>query len=345
MTAIKLALLGLLLAVAIVFPHLFGNATVTLVAFFALLYATMASAWNILAGYTGYYSLGHAAFFGIGGYAMAILCQDYTIQGGYGAFYLLPVCGLIAAAFAVPLGIITLRTRRHVFVVLTIAMLFIGQLLAFNLLGLTSGSNGMILPLPPWIGAAYNIPFYYTALALLVLTMSTSFWIRRSRFGLSLMAIRDDEDRAAGLGINTWLHKLIAFVVPAFFLGMVGATYFYFQGQIEPQFAFNPLDDLAMALMSFSGGLGTVLGPVLGGLLIEGAQQYFALTSGVGGNYLILYGALFLAVILLMPRGIIPTIAAIWSSYREKRNDQQASASPGEASNSEALGVAEGTSR
>jgi branched-chain amino acid transport system permease protein len=300
-----------IVVVAILVPHVFTNPLVAQIGFYALIYAVMASAWNMLAGYAGYFSLGHAAFFGIGGYSMAIICQDYNVQGGYGPFFLLPLIGMIAAGFAVPLGIITLRTRRHVFVILTIAVLFIGQLLAYNLTTVTAGTNGMLLPFAPWQGGSYNAPFYYVALLVLVVTLLTSLWIRISKFGLGLLAIRDDEDRAVGLGINVWAFKLVAFVIPAFFIGIAGATYFYFQGQIIPQFAFNPLDDLAMALMSFTGGMGTVLGPALGGLIIESSQQYFALEYGAGGYYLIVYGALFLVIIMLMPRGILPTLVVL----------------------------------
>jgi branched-chain amino acid transport system permease protein len=313
---LRLGLTGLLFGFAVLLPHVFTNPLVSQIGFYALIYATMASAWNILGGYTGYFSLGHAAFFGIGGYSLAIICQDYQIEGGYAPFVLLPLVGLIAAAFAVPLGIISLRTRRHVFVVLTIAILFICQLLAYNLSNLTGGSTGALLPLAPWRGGDYNLPFYYVALLILAVVLATSVWIRGSKFGLGLLAIRDDEDRAAGLGLNVWLLKLIAFVIPAFFIGMAGATYFYFQGQIIPQFGFNPLDDLAMVLMSFAGGLGTVLGPAFGGLLIESAQQYFALEYGAGGYYLILYGGLFLIIILLMPRGVIPAIQLLWQKQR-----------------------------
>lgn len=296
------------LAFAIAFPHLFINPLITQIAVGVLIYATMATAWNILGGFSGYISLGHAAFFGIGAYAFAIICQNENIQGGYGAFWLVPVAGLIAAAFAVPLGIICLRTRRHVFVVLTIAILFVGQLLATNLTQLTAGSNGMLLPLPTWQGGFYNIPFYYAALIIFVVTLLTALWIRKSKLGLGLLSIRDDEDRAVGLGVNTAVFKLIAFVIPAFFIGMVGALNGYFLGQIYPQTVFNPLDDLAMVLMAFTGGLGTVFGPALGAFLLESAHQYFLIQYGSSGYYLILYGSLFLVIILLLPQGIIPSV-------------------------------------
>jgi branched-chain amino acid transport system permease protein len=280
----------------------------------------MATGWNILGGYTGYISLGHAAFFGIGAYALALISQHLQVSTGYEPFFLLPAVGLIAAAFAVPLGIITLRTRRHVFVVLTIAMLFIGQLLATNLRDVTNGSTGQGLPQPPWTGAAFNIPFYYASLVVLIAGIAVSWWIRQSKFGLGLRAIRDDEDRALGLGINAGLAKLVCFVLAAFFIGMAGAIYAYFVTYIYPQFVFDPLMDLAMVLMSFTGGVGTVAGPVLGAFLIEPAHEYFAFTYGASGLYLVFYGALFLVVILLLPQGIIPTIQG-WVVTRRARRD------------------------
>lgn len=308
-----------LLLVAIVFPRVDNSPLIITMAIFTLMYAIMATGWNILGGYTGYISLGHATFFGIGAYALAIICQHFAVPGGYEPFFLLPVVGLIAAATAVPLGIITLRTRRHVFVVLTIAMLFIGQLLATNLHDLTGGSSGLGLSQPPWMGADFNIPFYYTGLIILVVAIATSWWIRQSKFGLGLRAIRDDEDRALGLGINTTIAKLACFVLAAFFIGMAGALYAYFVSYIYPQFVFDPLADLEMVLIVFTGGIGTVAGPVLGAFLIEPAHEYFAFTYGASGLYLVLYGVLFLVIILLLPQGITPTIQHRLSVWRERR--------------------------
>jgi branched-chain amino acid transport system permease protein len=318
-----------LVVIALAFPYLFTSPLVVTVAIFTLVYGIMATGWNILGGYTGYISLGHAAFFGIGAYALALVCQHFHVPGGYEPFFLLPVAGLIAAAFAVPLGIITLRTRRHVFVVLTIAMLFIGQLLATNLRQLTNGSTGLALPAPPWMAAAFNIPYYYAALSVLVAGLLVSWWIRQSKFGLALRAIRDDEDRAVGLGVNAGLYKLVCFVLAAFFIALAGGIWSYFQTYIYPQSVFDPLFDIAMVLMTFAGGLGTLAGPVLGALLIEPAHEYFTIQYGASGLYLILYGGLFLVIILLLPQGIIPTIRAqllLWRARRSSRSPERSAA-------------------
>ena len=237
-----------------------------------------------------------------------------TWPGGWAVFALLPFGGLVAALIAIPVGLIALRTRRHTFVVITIAIFFVFQLAAFNL-GFTGGTSGIQLPIAPFSPANYNQPFYYVALVILVLTVALSWAVRRSRFGLQLLAIRDDEDRALGLGVKTRRIKLTAFVLSAIPVGMVGGLYFYFLGQIFPQFAFDPLFDVSIALMAFLGGLGTLAGPLLGALVLESLQQYFTLTFSGTGLYLIVYGVLFLVVILLLPRGGRPRRrAAVWSA-------------------------------
>jgi branched-chain amino acid transport system permease protein len=333
--------LALVVAVAVAFPHLGASPLVMTIAVFTLVYAVMASAWNILGGFTGYISLGHASFFGIGAYAMALVCQHLTVTSGYEPFFLLPVVGLVAAVCAVPLGIITLRVRRHVFVVLTIAMLFIGQLMATNLHDLTGGSSGLSFPTPPWMGADFNPPFYYAGLIVLACSVAVSWWISRSKFGLGLRAIRDDEDRALGLGINTGAYKLACFVLAAFFIGMAGALWGYFQSYIYPQTVFDPLFDIAMVLMTFTGGLGTLAGPVLGALLIEPAHEYFTIQYGASGLYLILYGGLFLVVILLLPQGIIPSLRLLLYRQQTRRSRAAAKLEAGRGADS----VAPGTGR
>ncbi len=312
--------LVLLLAIFLAFPQVFPDPAITTVLIFTLLFATAATAWNIFSGYTGYIALGHAAYFGVGSYAMALIAKGLSLPGGYLPFALLPVCGLIAAGFALPLGWISLRTRRHTFVVITIAIFFIMQLMAFNLRPITNGSAGLSLPIPAdWSGQFFNIPFYYAALAMLLLALGVSWWIRNSKYGLGLLAIRDDEDRALGLGVPTGRYKLAAFIISAFFVGMVGALHAYYIESIFPAFAFDPLFDVAVALMSFLGGLGTLAGPILGAFILEPTQQIFTIWFSQNGFYLIIYGVLFLAIIILLPEGIIPTLRKWWIRRKATR--------------------------
>jgi branched-chain amino acid transport system permease protein len=310
--------LGAIAVVALIFglfPLIITDPTATSIAIFTLVFMVAACAWNIFSGYSGYLSLGHAVFFGSGGYAVALAARDWHVAGGWGVFALLPFGGLVAALIAIPVGLIALRTRRHTFVVITIAMFFVFQLSAFNL-GFTGGTSGIELPIAPFSPATYNQPFYYVALVILVLTIGLSWAVRRSRFGLQLLAIRDDEDRALGLGVKTRRIKLTAFVMSAFPVGMVGGLYFYFLGQIFPQFAYDALFDVSIALMAFLGGMGTLAGPLLGALVLESLQQYFTLTFSSTGLYLIIYGALFLVVILLLPRGVVPGLSQLIRARR-----------------------------
>jgi branched-chain amino acid transport system permease protein len=145
-----------------------------------------------------------------------------------------------------------------------------------------------------------------------------SWATRRSRFGLQLLAIRDDEDRARGLGVKTARVKLAAFVLSAVPVGMVGGLYFYFLGQVFPQDAYDPLFDISLALMAFLGGIGTLIGPLLGALVLEALQQYLTQSVSGSGTYLIAYGILFLAVILLLPRGVVPTLTQLIRDRRAR---------------------------
>ncbi len=324
MKLLRILLPIVILAVFIAFPFVFSDPATTTIAVFTLMFAAAAVGWNIFSGYTGYIALGHAVYFGIGAYAMALLCQDWNIPAGYAPFFLLPLTGLIAAAFSVLFGWIALRTRRHTFVVITIATFFIMQLMAYNLRAITNGSAGISLPIPfDWSADFFNFPFYFVALAILVLAFVTSWWVRNSKYGLGLLAIRDDEDRALGLGVNTGPFKLIAFVISAFFVGMVGGLHAYFNSSIFPPFAFDALFDVAIALMAFLGGMGTLFGPILGAIILVPAQQYLTIISQSSGYNLIMYGVLFLAIILLLPEGIIPTISKRWNKWKASRNNSE----------------------
>ena len=310
-----LAGLAVVAALITVFPIVVTDPTATSIGVFTLVFMVSAAAWNVFSGYSGYLALGHAVFFGSGGYALALAARDWHVAGGWPVFALLPFGGLVAGLIAIPVGLVALRTRRHTFVVVTIAIFFIFQLAATNL-GFTGGTSGILLPIAPFSAANFNQPFYYVAFVILIATVLVSWAIRRSRFGLQLLAIRDDEDRALGLGVRTRRLKLTAFVISAVPIGMVGGLYFYFVGQIFPQFAFDPLFDLSIALMAFLGGLGTITGPLLGAAVLESLQQYLTQTFSSSATYLIAYGVLFLGVILILPRGVVPGIAELLERRR-----------------------------
>lgn len=301
------------LALLLVFPLLFPNPAVTSVAVFALIAAGAATAWNIFSGYTGYISLGYAAFYGLGAYALAILCAVWHVPGGFGPFLLLPVVGGITGLCAIPLGWVALKTKRFAFMVITIAIYAVTSQLPNLLTGLSAHMGELSLPIPLWSGDTFNLPFYYTALAVLLLALGTSWWVRTSKYGLGLLAMRDDEERAWGLGIDTRPYKLTAFVISAIFAGMTGAINAYFLGFISPTSAFDRAFNIATPLMAFLGGIGTLVGPVLGALLAVPLQQYLTIQFGVQGWDLILYGVLFLLILQLLPQGILPALQKRWT--------------------------------
>jgi branched-chain amino acid transport system permease protein len=294
-------------AIALAFPQVYTNPSVTNYGVFALIYVTVASAWNIFSGNTGYISLGMAVFYGSGAYALGTAAQAWHLEGA-SSFALLPLAGAVGAIVAVPFGLIALRVRRHTFIVVTIAVFFIFQLMAYNL-SFTHGTVGMNAPFISWPASGYNTPFYYIALAYAAGTIAIAWLIRRSRFGLQLRAIRDDEDRARGLGVHAMRVKLSAFVISGALTAMIGSVWFLYIAQVEPNTGFDPLFDLTIVLMAFLGGYGSIAGTALGALIVEPVTLWLNSQAEFSGGYLseILLGAVFLLVVLFMPRGIVPT--------------------------------------
>lgn len=275
---------------------------------FTLMYAVMSSAWNLTGGFAGYPSLGHAAFFGFGAYATAIWFEHHEITSGYEPFLLLPLVGVCAAVIGLPVAAIAMRTRADVFAIVTITLLFVAQTLAFNLHSLTNGAQGVSMPIAPFSTATYERPFYQALLVLLAVAMGLTWATMRSKVGLSLAAVRADEDKAAGIGVHVLGVKLLGFCVSVGLTAMVGGVWAYYEGFIYPQFAVDPLLTIAIVLMTFLGGRATLWGPVLGAFLLELAQQYLAYSLGGSQLYLIAYALVFLLVMLVLPRGIVPSV-------------------------------------
>ena len=304
-----------LFASALVFPLVLNNPAVTTIAVFTLTLATAAVGWNVFSGYTGYLSLGHATFYGLGAYALTFLCQVWQVPGGLLPFFLLPLAGLLTGICAFPLGWLALKTRRHVFMVLSIAIFALCTQLPDLLSALSTNMAEISLPIPSWSADTYNLPFYYTSLVLLLIALGISWSVRHSKYGLGLLAIRDDEDRAQGLGVSVGPYKLGAYVLSGILVGMAGALNAYFLGFISPTSAFDRSSNIALPLMSFLGGVGTVSGPLLGALIEVPLQQYVTMQLGTQGWDLILTGALFLLVIRVVPEGLIPTLARVRSRW------------------------------
>lgn len=293
------------------FPWLYREPYYHVLGFNVLLFAMMATSWNIMGGYTGYKSLGHSAFYGLGAYLVALAANKY----GWNPLISAPFLALIVALVAVLLGWIMLRTSGSAFVIATIAMLLIFRLSALNLREITKGAPGLSQPLPPWSPEFSRMPFYYYILVWLIVALFVSWYIRRSRFGLGLVAIRDDEGKAEMVGVNTTLYKILAFGASAYFVALGGGVWSYFTTHISPVFAFDIIVGVDMILMTMLGGLGTLWGPVLGAFVLVPAGDFILFTFGSTTIYLAIIGGLMMLVIIFMPKGILPTITE-WMDNR-----------------------------
>lgn len=304
------------LILLLIFPWVYREPYFHVLGFNVLLFATMATSWNIMGGYTGYKSLGHSAFFGLGAYLVAVAASKW----GWNPLWSSPLLALIVAVVAMGLGWIMLRTTGSAFVIATIAMLLIFRLLALNLRSITGGAPGLSQPLPPWTPEFSRMPFFYHMLACLIVAVATSAYIRRSRFGLGLLAIRDDEGKAEMVGVNTTLYKVVAFGISAYFVGVGGGIWSYFTTHISPIFAFDIIIGVEMILMTMLGGIGTLWGPVLGAFIYIPASDLILFQFGSTTIHLAILGSLMMLVLLFLPQGILPTIG----EWLEKRQTPRA---------------------
>jgi branched-chain amino acid transport system permease protein len=316
LSAAGVARAALVFGALALFPFVFPQHWVVNLAIFTVMYAGLATSWNLLGGFSGYLSLGHAAFFGIGAYAIGILFTHVGVGAGYKPFLVLPGVGVAVALLSVPIGWVALRVRAATFAIVTISLLFVVQQLAFNLHGLTNGSQGLALPFPHFAPATYERPFYWAMLAVFALSMLACWYVRGSKLGLMLHTVRDDEDRARGVGVDVTTAKVIAFAVSVGFTAMIGGIWGYYIAFIYPQFAVDPLVTIGAVLMAFLGGKGTIWGPALGAFILVPVQQYLAYRLGASQLYLVGYASVFLAIMLVVPRGILPSIEDRLASRR-----------------------------
>ena len=280
----------------------------------SLLLAIMGSGWNIISGFTGYVSLGQSAFLGIGAYTTALFAVK--VFEGASPFWFIPISAVVAGIFAAVVGSVLTRTRGHAFVILTIAFLFVMQIVTLNWSDLTNGNHGLSLPLPLWNIDYQNWPFYYSLLGLMLLSVAMSWWIRRTKLGMGLIAIREDESKAASVGVNTSVYKVLSFVASAIFIGAAGGLYAYYLTFIDPRGMFDIVVSVQVVLAVLLGGRGTILGPVLGAFILEPLNEITNNEFSGGNERLIFFGGLLALVVLFLPRGVIPSVAELWARWR-----------------------------
>jgi len=302
-------ILGAIAAVALLaFPVLSDDAYYQNMIILSLVFAVGASGLNIITGFAGYVSLGQGAFVGLGGYTVGVLA---TRVDSVSPWVWVPVAGVVAAVVAVLLGLVSLRSRGPSFVIITVAFLFLVQVIAVNWASITNGTAGLTLPLPSWDRDVINWPFYYGLVAILALQLWMTWWIRRTKLGMGLIAIREDETKAATIGINLPVEKMIAFAASSVFVGMAGAVYGYYLTFIDPRGMFSILISVQIILSLLIGGRATLWGPVLGAFLIEPLNQIANNTLGGGNTRLFLFGGLLMVVVIFLPKGILPAVESL----------------------------------
>jgi branched-chain amino acid transport system permease protein len=281
----------------------------------ALVLAIGASGLNIITGFTGYLSLSQGAFIGIGAYVGAILGNKFE---DIPPLVWVPLAGVIAALIAMALGLVTYRSRGPAFVIITVAFLFLTQFVAIEWVSVTNGSSGLTVPLPDWPEAWRNWPFHLTLVALLGLSLLMTWWIRRTKFGMGLIAIRDDEGKAGTIGVNAPVYKLLAFGASALLVGMAGSVYGYYLSFVDPIGMFSIITSALIVLSVILGGRGTLFGPVLGAFIIQPVNNIANDAFGGGNARLVIFGGLLILLVILLPRGILPTAADLLEKARTK---------------------------
>jgi branched-chain amino acid transport system permease protein len=255
-------------------------------------------AWNLVGGYAGQLSLGHAAFFGIGAYGLALLSK--------GTSPWLAIVGGVAASLvaAVIIGSVSFRLRGPYFCLATIAFGEVVRLIAKNLPGVTGGDVGATVP--SLFPKNTMVSFYYACMVLTILSFALSYWVERSRFGYYLMAIREDEDTALSVGVNTARVKLWSLLLSAALSALCGALYASLFLYIVPDQMFGIEVSVEIAILPMLGGAGTLLGPLVGSLVLETASEIFK--NIFHEAHLLIYGILIVLVVLFLPEGIVGTL-------------------------------------
>ncbi len=292
----------------------------------------MGSSWNILGGYTGQFSIGHAAYFGVGAYTVMMLMQYRQIAPWWGVW-----AGALAAVIvAIVIGSICFRLRGPYFVLASIAVAEIFRVTALNVKSVTNGAEGILVTeIPPLtIGGRVitdwfsKVPFYYTGLVFALLIIFVTFLVRQSKLGYYFQAIREDQDAAHSLGINLTLYKNISLAISAAFTALAGSLYAVYVGFIDPGTVLGIDVSIEIIMIGIIGGMGTISGPVIGALVLVPLSEALRsnmitdavikaglvsaesrvgtfLKEHLSQAHMLIYGILVVIVILFMPQGIL----------------------------------------
>jgi len=275
----------------------------------SMMYAVLTASWNLICGYTGIFTFGHQAFFGIGAYASALLAMRVGLSPWLG----LLVGGGIASLLGFFIGLPCLRLRAAPYIaIMTLAFSEIVRISCMNLVGLTRGELGLwgipnfpnvVLPAIGIVsfGGGSRIPSYYLMLTIFAITMGAVYFLVRSPAGLALRSLRDSQEAAESLGVHVTYYKLLAFVTSAFFAGIIGSFYAHYILILTPTSVFSVGTMVEIMAMALIGGLGTFLGPVMAAFGLTMGLEYLRF---LGDYRFIAYGIILVVVVLFLPEGL-----------------------------------------
>ena len=279
-----------------------------------LIFALLAMSLDLIYGYTGLWSFGHAGLFGVGGYTAGILIKHYGIT----SFWLSAPAGilmtmLVAAIF----GLMALRGVALYFLLITFALGQLVYVTAFQWKSMTGGSTGLIGIFYPDLGFPFSFSitsYYYFTLIVVVICAFVLYKITKSPFGHSLQGIRESEIRMRHLGYNTWLYKYIAFIVSGLFAGVAGVLYVHFNGLITPGDV-NFAASGAVMLMVIIGGSGTLWGAAIGSVVITSLSYFISIFTPE--RWPLILGAIFVAIVMFLRGGILPHLRRLWMKVEQ----------------------------
>jgi len=309
-------------AVAALLPFATNNPTHLNLAILVLMAAQLGVAWNLLGGYAGQVSLGHAAFYGLGAYTSTMLLLNFGINPWLGML----LGGVVSALLSLAFGWSCFRLKGHYFAMATIAVAEIVQIVFTNW-DYAGSAVGLTIPMTQrgWGAMVFadKAPYYWLALGLLVLTLLATWAVERSHIGYYLRAIKDEPDAARSIGINIARYKQIALSLSAFFTALGGSLYAQKELYIDPNSVLSTALSIKMALVSILGGVGTLFGPVIGSVVLTTIEELTRSFFGGGGRGTdtIIYAALIIGIAVFYPSGVIG-----W--YREWRLRVERRAAP-----------------
>jgi len=275
-----------------------------------LLWVGLGQSWNLLGGFTGQVSFGHAAFFGTGAYVTSLLYIGPGVPLLAGGL----LGGIFAAILSVPIGLICFRLRGPYFALTILGISEILRIVAINWRSLTKGPVGVLFP-PIFRD---KLPFYYIVLALAVLTMAVVWVTMRSKAGYYFRALRDDQDAANAVGIDPTRFKLVSLILSAFLTGLLGGFFAPYQGYIDPDVVFSIPDiSIAMIVVAVLGGMGNLWGPPVGAIIVVVLSEILRAT--LGEAHLLVYAALMIVIVIFLPEGLVGWFARVFSRRALRR--------------------------